>query len=557
MKKIVLALLLMAGMGSFAQVAQKKTQDSLDGKNYAYFAAAVRSAKGDTVILQAYRKAWLAKARQENNWNQVAAAYSMVMTQDSRQKLPFYADSLLEASRRSGDERLIGNAYMKKGIVHYEKKQHQKALDNYLLADRYIARSGDAYAVHKLKYALAQVKYYLGLYEEAIALLEQCMKYFENENDRAYLNSMHSIGLCYARVGNSARSSEMNRLGLQLGMEFEIDEMAPYFTLSEGINAFDRGDYSASEKKMAAALPFLQENKDFANETVACFYLGMGKFKEGKTEESMAYFRKVDDAFSKHGYTRPDLRMAHEKLIGYYKEKGEPQRYLAAMERLLQVDSVLNHEYRYLSGKIFKQYDTPMLLAGTEEVRRAMALRYEVQCAAIGLLLLLALYLAARHYRVQQKYRQKFKEMIEKRAEAAMAPAVIRHQEEQGHEISDEMVQAVLEHLRKFEETKKFLEKGMNLGGMSKIFKANSKYVAMIILKYRGKKSIEYIYALKLDYIVEMLHSDKKFRKYTHEGLGQAAGFGSTQSFTKAFKERYGMSPAFFCSELKKTHPLE
>ena len=172
MKKIVLALLLMAGMGSFAQVAQKKTQDSLDGKNYAYFAAAVRSAKGDTVILQAYRKAWLAKARQENNWNQVAAAYSMVMTQDSRQKLPFYADSLLEASRRSGDERLIGNAYMKKGIVHYEKKQHQKALDNYLLADRYIARSGDAYAVHKLKYALAQVKYYLGLYEEAIALLE-------------------------------------------------------------------------------------------------------------------------------------------------------------------------------------------------------------------------------------------------------------------------------------------------------------------------------------------------------------------------------------------------
>jgi AraC-like DNA-binding protein len=48
-----------------------------------------------------------------------------------------------------------------------------------------------------------------------------------------------------------------------------------------------------------------------------------------------------------------------------------------------------------------------------------------------------------------------------------------------------------------------------------------------------------------------MLKTENKFRNYTNKALGEEAGFGSTQNFTKAFKNRTRMTPADFSAKFK------
>ena len=119
-------------------------------------------------------------------------------------------------------------------------------------------------------------------------------------------------------------------------------------------------------------------------------------------------------------------------------------------------------------------------------------------------------------------------------------------------DINPEIVVAVIKNLEKFEKNKKFLEKDMNLVKLASILKTNTKYASKIIYQYRGKRSIEYISDLKIDYVIELLKKEKKYRNYTNKALAEEIGFGSTQNFTKAFNNRTGISPTYFISELNK-----
>jgi AraC-like DNA-binding protein len=92
----------------------------------------------------------------------------------------------------------------------------------------------------------------------------------------------------------------------------------------------------------------------------------------------------------------------------------------------------------------------------------------------------------------------------------------------------------------------------MNLSRLASLFNTNTKYVTKVIAKYRCKGTIEYITELKTNYIINLLKSENKYRNYTNKALAEEAGFGSTQNFTKAFKNTTGKSPTSFIQEISK-----
>jgi AraC-like DNA-binding protein len=120
-------------------------------------------------------------------------------------------------------------------------------------------------------------------------------------------------------------------------------------------------------------------------------------------------------------------------------------------------------------------------------------------------------------------------------------------------DLSPEVVTSILKKLEKFESTKKYLDKEMNLYKLASLLNTNTKYVSKIILKYREKGTIEYISDLKIDHIIELLKNENKYRNYTNKALKDEAGFGSTQNFTRAFNTHTGISPTYFIKELNKS----
>ncbi len=128
----------------------------------------------------------------------------------------------------------------------------------------------------------------------------------------------------------------------------------------------------------------------------------------------------------------------------------------------------------------------------------------------------------------------------------------LRHFESVGSlDINTDAVNAVLSKIEIFEQEHGYLEKGLKQEKLAIIFESNPKYISKIIKHYRNKKSNDYVNDLKIDYVIELLRNDKKYRNYTNKALGDEVGFSTTQHFTRAFYAKTGVEASFFIKELK------
>ncbi len=569
-KRNLLPVVLLISYCAIAQVTLKAA-DTLSSKDFEYLSNGFSKNLNDQAKSKIYAKAWLQKAKgAKGNYFQLALAYKALILSAEKKSRLFYADSMVVAAKQTEDIELIGSAYMTKGIVQYDCKEQIKALDNYLIADKYISQTSNQYLIYKVKYGIAQAKYYLGFYDEAISLLRECIDFFKEENDRAYLNSLHCLGLCYNRIGNYEWCTITNQMGIDEGEKLEDTGMQCYFIHSEGVNEYSKGKYNDAIKKLTSSLPDVINLKDFANESVAYFYIGKSYWSLKQSEKAILYFKKVDVVFENEKYIRPDLREGYERLIDYYKNQNDTKSQLFYINQLLKVDHILGQNYKYLLRKIVKEYDTKELLKSKQEIENAMTLRTVVGFGIITLMALFIFYLIYRHFENKRLFEEVMKRntatpiVIETNNEEILLEEPVKQEiinlitcennsKQPTQEISPDIEAGILKKLEKFEQTKKYLEKDMTLVKMALLLNTNTKYVTRVISKHRSKGTIEYITDLKIEYIIEILKKESKYRNYTNKALGDEAGFGSTQNFTRAFKVQTGITPTYFIYKLKKS----
>lgn len=358
--------------------------------------------------------------------------------------------------------------------------------------------------------------------------------------------------------------------GIDEGKKLEDTGMEFYFDHSEGVNQCDKRNYTVAIKKLTSALPGVTNLKDFANESVAYFYIGKSYWKLKQQEKAVSYFKKVDAIFEKEKYIRPDLRESYELLIDYYKNHGDTKSQLYYINQLLRVDHVLGQNYKYLLRKIVKEYDTKELLKSKQDIENAMIFRTGIGFGIITLMAIVIVYLVYRHFKNKRLFEEVMKrdttkpKTLDKTKENEVLDVIIKpeavnpiipetNNKQTIQEISPDIEAGILKKLEKLEMNKKYLEKDMTLVKMASLLNTNTKYVTRIIAKHRGKGTIDYITDLKTDYIIDILKKESKYRNYTNKALGEEAGFGSTQNFTRAFKVRTGITPTYFIYKLKKS----
>lgn len=546
---------LLTGCCVTAYGTQYKPPDSLKKYDYNSLSDKIENSESNKGLQKLYLKAFLDRAKSENNIEEIINGYKNYMYYSDDKPSVIYADSMVDASLKSKDNSLIGSAYLTKGIVHYSLKEHKQALDHYLIANEYISKTNDNYLKYKTKYNLAHIKYYLGIYDEAIVLFEACIDYFKANNPRGYLNTLHSLALCHNRIGNFGYSSDLNALGVAEGKRLSDGSMEHYFIHLEGINHYFRDNYALAIEKINHSLSKIRDNNDFANETVGYFYIGKSYLGLKQTEKAIVYFKKVEQVFDEKNYIRPDLRESFELLIKHYEAKGNLNLKLHYIQKLIKADSILSTNYKYLSEKIHKEYDTKELLKKKAEIRKQLEQRKKrdnLMISGIILLIMLLLFVCYRYIRNKKLYKQRFEELMNRNQEKSSLVLERKQAGKTDLDINPDAAEQLLKQLDKFEKNKKYLEKDWTLVKLAATFNSNTKYLSKIIFYYRGKKFAEYINDLKVDHIIEVLKNDRRIRNYTNKGLAEEVGFSSTQRFTNAFVSRTGISPTYFIEELRK-----
>ena len=536
--------------------------DSLLNRPYDYLDEQIDVYANDSLRQWMYLNAYLNKAVKEDNHQKIVNAYkNMALLSDTKKDL-FYADKMLTAAKKTGNTDLIGSAYLTKGILYQYRKHYTNALDNYIFAYDNLKDSKDDNLKYESKFYIAHIKLYLGFYDEAIALYKETCSYYSKTNDYnsngGYLSSLHSLSLCYNRKGDYNQCTATTTLGLAECNRLKNTHMPAFFKHSEGINQYYKKQYNKAIEALNSTLPDMVTNNDFANESSSYFYIGKSYAALGDNDKAMTYFRKVDRIFTDKQYIRPDLRENLEILINHYKDLGDTKIQLHYINKLIKADSILNQNFKYLSGKMHREFDTSTLVYDKKKIEQQLAGKEAtttILYIVVAVLFVLIMVLLYRYYKNQYQYRQKFEELMarheekEKQDESDIVP---ERPESKKPDINPEVVAALLKNLEKFEAQHKFLQKDLTLVNLASAFNTNTNYLSKVVSYYRNKNYITYLNDLRIDYIVTLLKTQPKYRNYTIKALAAESGFSTAQHFSKAFFTRTGIYPSYFINEINK-----
>lgn len=539
-----------------AQSSRFRIPDSLNAKSVDYITQQLESSEDDDFKDSIYAFTYLYKAKANKNPEDLINAYKTVMYKSDDNLRLKYCDSILQVATRSKDKGLIGSAYLTKGTVYNAMRKHTNALDNFILANNFISQTDDQYLLYKSKYSIALIKSNLGYYHEAISLLKECENYFKiEEPGLPYLNTLHALTLCYLKVNQIDLATRTIKTGWDGSAKENLEFVRPYYLNAEGQIDFHEKKYKDAIDKLIRSLPKIIERKDFATEAIASFYIGKSFWLLGKKDEAIPYFKKVDDIFVGQNFIKQDIVEAYDLLAQYYKADDNIKMEIKYLQRLHDANVYLFDNFRYLASTINKEYDLKKINDEIEQLNKDLSQGFERQIF-LGLLFVIAAITIAtficRKYQKGKIQKQKFrtiilhKEMIT--APADNEDAII----DKDLIIKAEIVKAVSVKLTEFEHSTDFLDKDFNLNKMAKYVNVNTRYASRIILATRKKKYIDYIDGLRINYILNKLKTESKYRNYKITALADEAGFKSPQKFRDAFFKCTDLDVVYFINEFSK-----
>ncbi|SFT69378.1 AraC-type DNA-binding protein [Chryseobacterium formosense] len=517
-----------------------------------------------------YINLYIVTAKKQKNYSELFQAYDDAIKFSSKHKLK-YADSAIAAAKMSGNNDLIGNAYLGKGTVYYfTYRKFQPALNEYLTANKYLENSEDFFLKYQNLYHIGVIKSYLGHYEEASKIFNDCVRFFESNlqkdlhpniifnNRRGYYNSLHQLIVSYQGLKQFNNSELLIKKALKsLPDGEEFSQERSYFYKSLGVNEFYLKRYDNSLINLNKSLSGLKKINDFSWSSVVYFYLGLSYSKKGETAKSLENYKKVDSIFNQYTYIIPDVRNNYEELIKYYRNSKNPKQELYYTKQLLKVDSVLSYDFKYLSNKIHKDYETKTLLAAKaelEETNNTSKMLLLVSLVLLGILVFMVFYWFRRKKEIQRKYDYLIHEInsakIEENASATDS-------KERNSKLDSAVVTNLRRKFAEFEKNKGFLEKGITAGRLATEFETNATYLSQFMNEFKESNFNTYINKLRIKYAADQIYRHKDWRKYSVEDIANACGFSNRQSFSNFFYEQNGIRPAEFLKKVREEMMLQ
>lgn len=110
----------------------------------------------------------------------------------------------------------------------------------------------------------------------------------------------------------------------------------------------------------------------------------------------------------------------------------------------------------------------------------------------------------------------------------------------------------ILRKLEKLEAEKYYLKPDFTQQEVAKKIKTNTTYLSYIVNKNYNKSFSAHFNELRINYVINEIINNKKYREYSTLAIAESAGFKNADSFTSSFKKKTGITPYTFINEIKK-----
>lgn len=517
-----------------------------------------------------YVNQFLRLAKEDQNYTHQVEGYREAVYYAKTKELKLsYADSTIQAAKKSGDAELLTVSYLGKGIVYYSNyKKYDKALTEYLLASQYAKDIKDLYLRNKVNYHIGVVKSYLGYYEEAADIFKNCLIFFEkqmqestNDNERynntkGYLNTLHQLTVCMRNQEYYKKSDSLLEIGLSASLhkkEFALEYA--YFLKCKGISEYRKKNYENSISSFQKALPSLEKFNDFGWLSVTYYYWGKDLQELDKKNEAIQYFEKVNSIFVKDEFIFPEVIEVYDHLADYYKENNNQSQLVYFTRQGAKADRWIKNQFTNLAPTLHKEYDNKLF----KEEKRSLQYKGVVKTILItGLIIamVILLLLYYQHLKNEKLISAKYEDLLKRlQNKGKIEYFVENHPKDDLHKkniISTATENGIRIQLEQFEKQNKFRQKRITLTDLAKKLNTNSNYLSQIIREEKGMNFKDYIAHLRISYITQLLYSDTRYLQYTIEALAEECGIASRQSFSNLFYEVNGIRPTDFIRKRKQ-----
>jgi AraC-like DNA-binding protein len=565
--------------------AQKEPLDSLSEFNYLDLKNKFYEYYDDGKTSQSKLVAryYLQKAKKNKNKVEIAEGYVLMHQNEDFPNALKFLDSLQVITQNLNEKKYPVRTYVLKGNLFFKYDDQKKALENYITALKFAKEKNDKRQIALAEINIAYLKKYVGRHEEAEKILSHYL-YHEKFLNKLEHNQIHlSLADTYIETNKLDSAYTLINEGLS-----SFNNKYDYLLLS-GFYYLKIKDYKRSiEDLVKCKKYFLSTDNNERNIYYTLLYLGSSYSGLKEKEKAIQNFIEIDSIVKKTNNTFPELREVYTYLIDYYKENNNKEKQLYYIERFLKVDQKLDDQFKYISQELPQKYDTPKLLAEKQTIIRNLQIKkyflYGVLITLIVLLLIVIIMLL-RAKKTEKKYRKIAQDLIRSVEENKIhsyspidteeiidhinlteinlseeAESSIDYQTEPiesddriSKSLSQEAIELILEALKRFESKEQYLKTGITLGKLAKNINTNTSYLSEVINVYKVKNFTSYINDLRIDYALNRLVHDKKFRSYKLPAIAEELGYNSVQSFHIAFKKKTGTTPSIYIKEIEKS----
>ena len=553
MKKI---LILIAFVGH-SLFGQDFSQENLFSKPYDTLISLYDQNVDDSLIAKQIAIVYIDKARMEGDSIKMARGYSRLSFVATYKDALKYLDTTIALSKNGNHQNFPTIGYLFKSLYLFRNEAYEESLQNAILGYQFAKEKNN---VEQQITALHQINGINALWGDYRKTLDaERLTYnllLENKNiDRYYehyLSSVEGLGKCYVRLKKPDSALYYFKKGIEKSLEEKDTTSYHAFVSRTGTALYIKGNYKAALDSLNKA----DQYRDFYINSYPVFYnyyVGSIYHDQGKEEEALYYFNKVDSIYDSNKVLSPELPLVYHRLTEYYKSRENKEMQLKYLYKLVYVDSLIEAKQIYIKEKTEKEYTIPKLLENKDELINDLQIQNRISTAKIwtALLVILVVVVALGYYfRRQRIYKKRFETLMARAGKTTYSSNIDTEPLIQKSEISEEIINEILGYLHEFENKKGFLSQKVSLSDTAKSFGTNSTYLSKVVNIEKMKNFSKYINDLRIIYAFDELKTNNTFRKYKIKAIAQDCGFKSAESFSKAFYKNYGIYPSFYIKNL-------
>ncbi len=157
----------------------------------------------DTLIASTYAKAYLLKAKEENDSIEIADAYVKLGEISKIERGLKYADSILLITKNSSHKSYPARAHVLKSYLFYNNGNYNLSLKNLLIVKELATARNNFWQINFVKESIASIKSIFGEHDEALKIYKEfyiirnANKEKSNSDFYQYLNITLNLSLSY------------------------------------------------------------------------------------------------------------------------------------------------------------------------------------------------------------------------------------------------------------------------------------------------------------------------------------------------------------------------